>query len=547
VRLPDRVALSDSDIESHSAISPDGRWIAFVGSSGEQERVYLRAIDSLDARPLQGTEGAISPFWSPDSRQIGFYADGKIQRVAVSGGPPQVICSGGIEALPSWGSAGQILFIEIGSERVGLWTVDANGGTPRRLLGPKGGQEVVNYLWPHFLPDGRHFLYLTLSAVGPNPRDRMHVALRVGSTDSTETKPLTEVGSRVEYASGHLLEVREGVLIARSFDPRMLRLSGEPVALADHVYQFNGPLMAGFSSSQTGTLVYEESTRPSRVAWVDRSGRELERLGLSGAILSVRLSPDARSVAVAINDEKKGSSDIWAYDFERRVPVRVTLDPRDEKMPVWAADGRSIYFRADWKGPPDVFRARVGAPESGEVVVERPGVQMPEDVSPDGRFLIFTEYMRRTNGDLWLQPLGGGNPVPLAQTPFDEKGARFSPDGRWIAYYSNESGSREVYLRPVGEAGDRARMSSGGGTMPRWRRDGRELYYLASDNAIMRVPLSTSGGPLKPGAAEVMFRVEGDLRDFDAAPDGQRFLLDVADPNPASLTVLSNWTSLVSR
>jgi Tol biopolymer transport system component len=280
---------------------------------------------------------------------------------------------------------------------------------------------------------------------------------------------------------------------------------------------------------------------------VDRAGREIERLGLSGAILSVRLSPDARSVAVAINDDKRGSSDIWAYDFERKVPVRVTLDPRDEKMPVWAADGRSIYFRADWNGPPDVYRVRLGAPESTEAAVVRPGVQAPEDVSPDGRFLIFLEFMRRTNADLWLQPLAGGDPVPLAQTPFDEKGARFSPDGRWIAYYSNESGSREVYLRPVGEAGERVRVSSGGGTMPRWRRDGRELYYVASDGTIMHVPLSIAGGRMQPGAAEVMFRVDGVLRDFDAAPDGQRFLLDVADPNPAPVTLLSNWTSLVSK
>jgi Tol biopolymer transport system component len=540
--LPARVALGDSDIESHSSISPDGRWIVYVGSSGEQDRLYLRAIDSLESRPLPGTEGAISPFWSPDSRQVGFYADGKIQRIPVAGGPPQVICPAGIEALPSWGSRGQILFIEIGRERAGIWIVDATGSTPRRILGPTSGDLNVNYLWPHFLPDGRHFFFIGTHFGG---RDRAHISLQLGSVDSTASTTITEVASRAEFASGHLLSVREGVLIAQPFDTRALRLTGEPVALADHVYQFNGPLTAGFSASQTGTLLYERSTRPSRVEWVDRTGRELERLGLSGAILSVRLSPDARSVAVAINDDKRGSSDIWTYEFERKVPVRVTLDPRDEKMPVWSADGRFVYFRADWMGPPDVYRVRVGAPGSEEPVVERPGVQMPEDASPDGRFLIFTEFMRRTNGDLWQFPLAGGPPVPVAQTPFDEKGARFSPDGRWIAYYSNESGSSEVYLRPLGEAGERARISSGGGTMPRWRRDGRELYYLASDNAIMRVPLSISGGRPQPGPAEALFRVEGDLRDFDIAPDGQRFLVDVAEPDPAPLTLLSNWLSLL--
>jgi serine/threonine protein kinase len=541
VRLPDRVALSDSDIESHSAISPDGRWIAFVGSSGEQERIYLRAVDSLEAHPLPGTEGAISPFWSPDSRQIGFYADGKIQRVAIAGGPPQVICPAGIEALPSWGSSDQILFIQLGPETGGVWMVSGAGGEPRRIVPVEPG--VVAQLWPQFLPDGRRFFYMSMT----RGADRSRISLRVGSLDSSKPETLLPVSSRVEYASGCLLHVREGVLLAQRFDARTLRASGEPVALAEHVYQFNGPLMAGYSVSQVGTLVYEAGTAPSRVVWVDRSGRELERLGLAGSILSVRLSPDARSVAVAINDDKKGSSDIWTYEFERKVPVRVTLDPRDEKMPVWAADGRSIYFRADWAGPPDVYRVRVGAPESGEPVVQRAGVQVPEDVSPDGRFLVFGVFMRRTNSDLWLQPLAGGDPVPIAQTPFDERDARFAPDGRWIAYQSNESGSREVYVRSLAEAGERARISSGGGTMPRWRRDGRELYYLASDKAIMRVPLSISSGRLQPGAAEAMFHVDAELRDFDVAPDGQRFLLDLAEPNPASLTVLSNWPSLVSK
>jgi eukaryotic-like serine/threonine-protein kinase len=540
VRLPDRVALSDSDIESHSAISPDGRSLAFVGTSGEQERIYLRAVDSLEARALPGTEGAISPFWSPDSRQIGFYADGKIQRVAIAGGPPQVICPGGIEALPSWGSSDQILFIQLGPEVGGVWVVSGAGGEPRRIVPVNPG--AIAHLWPQFLPDGRRFFYMSMS-----PDDRSRLPLRVGSLDSSKTEDLVPASSRVEYASGCLLQVREGVLVAQRFDAQTLRASGEPVPLAEHVYQFNGPLMAGYSVSQVGTLVYEASTAPSRVVWVDRAGRELERLGLSGAILSVRLSPDARSVAVAVNDDKKGSSDIWTYDFERKVPVRVTLDPRDEKMPVWTADGQSLFFRCDWYGPPDICRVAAHSPESVTRVVARPGVQVPEDVSPDGRFLLFGEFMRRTNSDLWLQPLAGGDPIPIAQTPFDEKGARFAPDGRWIAYQSNESGSREVYVRSLTEAGERARISSGGGTMARWRRDGREIYYLAPDKAIMRVPLSISSGRLQPGAAEAMFHVDAELRDFDVAPDGQRFLLDIAEPNPASLTVLSNWPSLLSR
>ncbi len=534
------VTLSESDIESHSSISPDGRWIVFVGSSSEKERLYLRPLDSLEAVPLPGTEGGISPFWSPDSRYVGFFADGKLQKIAVSGGPPQAICEAGIEALPSWGSSGQILFIQIGMQNSGLWAVDANGGEPRRVRAVDFAHGEKALVWPFFLPDGRRYLFVTIV----ENRDRMHLPLRVGSLDSTETTTVGDVSSRVELASGNLLSVREGVLLAQLFDTRTLRTGGEAVTLAEHVYQFNGPLMAAFSASRTGVVVYEPSTRPSRLTWVDRTGRELEALPLTGVILHIRIGPDSRTLALSIDDEKKGSSDIWTYDFQRRLPSRATLDPRDEKAPVWSADGRSILFRGDWVGPPDVYRVSVGSPEGAAPLVVRPGVQSPEDVSPDGRFLVFTEWSRRTNGDLWLVPLtGDGQAVALTQTPFDEKGARFSPDGRWLAYYSNESGSREVYLRPVTGSGERIRVSSNGGTMPRWRRDGRELFYLAPDGAVMAVPIAPGVRP-QPGVGSALFRVEGVLRDYDVAADGQRFVVDVAEPDPAPIRVLANWPSL---
>jgi len=539
VALPPGVVLSQSDIESHSSISPDGRWLVFVGSSGEKEQLYLRAIDSIESHSLAGTEGAISPFWSPDSRNIGFFADGKIQRIPVAGGPPQLICNGGIEALPNWGSSGQILFVQVGPG-AGLWVVDAAGGEPRRIRGIDAPNETA-HLWPRFLADGRQFLFTSIDA----SLERRGFPLRLGSLDAKEATIVGRVSSRFEIASGHLLVVREGVLLAQPFDGK--RLTGEPRALAEHVYQFNGPLMAGFSASQTGTIAYELATRPSRVSWLDRHGAVLETLPVTGAVLSLRLSPDDRRMAMAIDDEKKGSSDIWTYDFERRLPARVTLDPRDEKNPVWSADGRTIYFRCDWHGPPDVCRVTVGAPETAAPFVERPGVELPEDVSPDGRSLVFTEFIRRTNGDLWLHPLAGqGQAAPLTQTPFDEKGARFSPDGRWLAYYSNESGNREVYLRPVAETGERVRVSSGGGTMPRWRRDGKELFYLAPDKAVMSVPLGPGGRP-QPGVATVLFRVDGVVRDFDAAAEGQRFLVDIAEPDPAPILVLANWPALLAK
>jgi hypothetical protein len=421
--------------------------------------------------------------------------------------------------------------------------VNASGGEPRRVVAVDFARGATAHVWPYFLPDGRHFLFITIGVA----LERSRLPLQVGSIDSTEISKVAEVSSRVEYVQGYLLHVREGVLLAQPFDPKSARLAGEPVALADHVYQFNGPLLAGFSASQTGVVVYEPSPSSSHVSWLDRTGKELEILPVTGAIRALRLSPDGRTLAMGVEDEKEGSSDIWTYDLERRLPARVTLDPRDEKIPVWSSDAQSIFFRCDWAGPPDICRVPVRSPESAAPVVVRPGVQVPEDVSRDGRYLVFTEFMRRTNGDLWLLPLSGdGKPVPIAQTPFDEKGARFSPDGRWLAYYSNESGNREVYLRSVERSGERLRVSSAGGTMPRWRLDGRELFYLSSDNRVMSVSLS-AGPRLQPSAASTLFRVEGVVRDYDVVADGRRFLLDVAEPDPAPLAVLANWPALLAR
>ena len=544
VTLPPGVVLSETDIESHSAISPDGRWIVFVGFTGEKDRLYLRAVDSLEARALTGTDGAITPFWSPDSRFIGFFADGKIQKIAVGGGPPQIICDAGIECRPSWGSGGQILFVQLGGPEIGgLWAVEVNGGKPRRIRSVDFAHGENAHVWPFFLPDGRHFLFITIVS----PLERSRLPLRVSSLDSADkATTVGEVASRVEYAQGHLLQVREGVLVAQPFDLRTMRIGGEPTTLAEHVYQFNGPLMAAFSASQTGVILYEPSIRSSRLSWLNRAGRELESLPLTGAIKAMRLSPDGRSVAMGIEDEKLGSSDIWTYDLERHLPVRVTLDPRDEKSPVWSADGQSIFFRCDWFGPPDIGRVSVRSPESAAVIVMRPGVQSPEDVSPDGGSLLFSEFVRRTNRDLWLMPLSAGaKPVPISQAPFDEKGARFAPDGRWMSYDSNESGTREVYLRPVEASGERLRVSSTGGTMARWRRDGKELYYLAPDNTVMATPLSV--GRPQPGVTTALFHVEGVVRDYDVAADGQRFLVDVAQPDPAPLTLLANWPGLLPK
>jgi Tol biopolymer transport system component/predicted Ser/Thr protein kinase len=543
VVLPDGVDFKYGEIEGQSSLSPDGRKLVFVGGAAGQRRLYLRSLDSLATSPLEGTEGAVSPFWSPDSRSIGFFADGKLQRKEASGGPPQPICEAPfLETLPSWGSAGQILFAQIGPEKPGIYVASAGGGQPRRLI-YSGGSENFG-IWPNFLPDGRRFLYVTRDF--DKGEDRRWY-LRWGSLDSTKTTAITDaIASRIEYVHpGYLVFGRRGALLAQPFDIKSLRLTGDPVTLAEHVYYFNGPAMTGFSASQAGVVSYEKLAPPSRVAWLDRSGRELETIGLDGIVASARLSPDGRMVAAAVRDEKLGTSDLWLYDLSRRLASRLTLDEGDEQAPVWSADGKKIFFRSDRAGPPDLFEIPVTSPGQETVLLRRAGVQNPEDASPDGRSLCFSEWSRRTNPDIWLLPLSGkSEPVPLARTPLYEAGARFSPDGRWIAYVSNESGAREIYLRPVDGGGERIRVSSGGGDMVRWRRDGKELFYLSGKGEIMAIPLGPGARP-DPGAPSPLFRLEGEVRDYDVAADGQRFLVDTAPAEPAPISVLINWQALL--
>ena len=543
IGLPEGVSFENGEIEGQHAVSPDGRKIVFVGGAQAHSRLYLRSLDSLETIPLEGTDGGISPFWSPDSRSLGFFANGKVQRLDFSG-PPRIICEAPfLESLPSWGSAGEILFATLGPENPGIFAVSASGGQPRPIISRETKGSVGIGIFASFLPDGKRFLFLTRDFDSQEDR---RWRLRAGSVDSPESTEISDaIWSRVEYADpGHLVYVRQGVLMAQPFDLEKLRFSGEPVSLADRVYYFNGPAQAGFSASQAGVVTYEKLSLPSRVAWLDRGGRELERLPLEGIVSSVRLSPDGRMIATHVRDEQLGTSDLWLYDLSRRLSVRLTHDIGDDQAPVWSADSERIYFRGDRFGPPDIWVIPVATPGREVPLFRRPGVQHPEDVSPDGKFLVLTEWNRKTNGDIFLQPLSeGAEPTPLESGPYYEAGARFSPDGRYLAFASGESGSLEIYVRPLESRGERVRVSAQGGRMPRWRRDGKELFYVASNGDIVAVPMQPGGRP-DPGAPSVLFRLDGELRDYEVEATGQRFLVDLAPTERAPIGAIVNWPTL---
>jgi eukaryotic-like serine/threonine-protein kinase len=541
VSSPEGASFHSGEILTKSALAPDGRSLALVAFAHGVSRLYLRTFDSMTPRPLAGTEGAQSPFWSPDGRFIAFAAEGKLKKIPVGGGPPQTICDVSFEGSGSWSREGIILFAEAAPGREGIHRVSAGGGERTRVTSLDEARKDRFHFWPQFLPDGRHFLYVAVSV-----EPRLQHEVRIGSLDSKATESLGAIDSRVEYTPpGYLLFVREGSLLARPFDAKMRRFTGDARPIVDRLYYFYGPANAGFSASGNGILAYEEGKTPTRLVWLDRNGRELSTLASLEEVDDLRLSSDGRRVAFDVADPRTGTSDIWVHDLTRGVSTRLTSDPADETAPIWSRDASRIVFRSDRHGPPDLLEI----PSDGgsvQTVVDVPGPKIPEDVSPDGSLLLFSQSDRTTGDDLWFLPITGERkPAPFLRTRFDESDGRFSPDGRWIAYASDESTETEVYVSPRDGAGGRVRISRDGGFRPRWRRDGRELFFEAPRGRLMAASVKT-GASLEAESPTELFRVDPAIFDYDVSPDGQRFLVSKpAKPPGPPITVVVHWPGLL--
>jgi Tol biopolymer transport system component len=531
---PQGTNFHSGEISTNTAVSPDGRTLAVVAWLGGRSAVSLRPIGSLSYRPLAGTEGAASPFWSPDSRLLAFFEGGKLKKIDFTGGPPRTICDVAFEGTGTWNEKGDILFAQAGP-RAGIFRVRADGGEPSRLTTPeKQGREF--HFWPRFLPDGRHFLYIRI-VVDP---DSTH-ELRVGSLDSKETSSLGRLDSRVEYApDGFLLFAGDGALLARPFDAGNRRWSGEPFAVVERLHTFWTPANAGFSVSGNGVLAYEQGSVPSRVVWLDRVGREVSSVTSTDQVNHLRLAPDGSRAAIDVIDPRTGTADLWVFDTARGVSLRLTSDPIDEKSAVWWPDGRRLLFKSDRYGPPDIWEMAADG-GSAKPLLELPGVETPQDLSSDGKLLLFTQADRTTGLDIWILSVESREAVAFRHSRFTEDEPRFSPDGNWIAYDSDESGSSEVYVAPRGKSGGTIRVSRDGGFSPRWRRDGRELFFLAPGRRLMAAPVKISES-LEVGSPAELFRAGKPVLAFDAAPDGQRFLVsEMANPPAPPITVVVNW------
>jgi len=515
-------------------ISPDGKKIVFSAALGTAVRtLWVRTIDSSAPRQLNGTEGAGHPFWSPDSRYIAFYADGSLKKVHFSGGAPVVICASDPYRGGDWSRDGTIL---IGYNGSGVLKVSSAGGTPVPVTSLDETQRDTTHRFPSFLPDGKHFLFLA----GPHTADNTLDVICVGSMDTKMRKPLIHATSNAAYYDGWILFVRDQILMAQRFDAKTLETSGDPIALPEQRIEFDGITgRAIFSIATDGTLVYEtgEGLRQTQLTWVERSGKTLQTIGEPQPFGQVSLSNDGRYVAYSLLPRQS----IWMYDIGRGITTRITNSKSRDSAPIWSPDGTKIVFSSNRTGHAYdlyVYDTRTAAEE---LLLASDKDKIPTSWSPDGQYILYNLLSLGPNRvDIGYFSFADHKAHVYLATPFVEVGARFSPDGKWVAYSSSESPPLQLYIAPFPPTGAKWQVSSRSGGTPHWRGDGKELYYYSAATKILAVPIHLSTPP-EIGQTVTLFDVHFGLTPtWDVTADGQRFLInsrggDTAGPAPLTL------------
>jgi eukaryotic-like serine/threonine-protein kinase len=530
------------------ALSPEGRTLAMVAYSPQANNYVLwtHEVGGQRTSSLDGTQGASYPFWSQDGRFIGFFADGKLKKVELSGGQPQVLCDAPNGRGGTWNRDGVIVFApNIGG---GLFRVASQGGSPVEMTQPDSSRHETDHRWPVFLPDGKHFLYLAANFTGQHEYN----AIFLGSLDSQERRLLVTTGANAAYAEpGYLLYLRDNkTLVAQRFDLKRYVLSGEPHTLSDEVLYTPLVDRAVFSVFGGAVLVTQTGggASVSQLAWFDRNGKSVGTVGTPGSYNNVRLSPDGRRVAA---DQTEGRSiDIWIHDLARAASMRLTFDPGAPGSPIWSPDGKGILFVANRK-----FGNQLGlknADGSGsEVDIGDISIVLNDwDWSRDGKYILFGK-----GNELWYLSWPERVAKPLLQAKWTVRNAQFSPDGRWVAYASNETGSLEIYVSAFPSVNGKWLVSSGGGQEPRWRQDGKELFYVSADGKMMAVTV-TAGVSFEAGSPVALFQTHrrqplsySDVFSYDVSGDGQRFLIatKMDEANAAPLSIHLNWASEMEK
>ena len=529
-----------------ATLSHDGRRIVFGAVDADSvTRLWVRDLATGDLRALVGTEEAQYPFWSADDRWIGYFSrrEQSLRKIPADGGTPFTICGAVDGKGGTWNRDGVILFSP--SPGAPIHRVSAEGGESEPVTALEEGR-YNSHRHPRFLPDGRHFLFLARS-----PREDRSVAM-LGDLDSGVVRELLATTTQAEYAFGHLLFQREGVLLARPFDPDTLEPSGTAVSLAAGVLTVPAAGLAHFSVSRTGTLVLHRGAivRPVQLELRDRSGRVLDRLATpSSGFRDMEFSPDGGRIAVSV-DSPTQDIDIYILDLSRRTELRFTLERSEDVWPLWSPDGTAIYYASNPDGPHDVFRKAVGGSAPAEVVVDVPRTAVPAAISPDGLTLVSLQYLS-DHRELWRHDLSGDADESSLGLPVFGSRAAFSPDGRWLAFVGFDDGRPEILVSPFPGPGRLVQVSRDGGAAPYWTADGGEILYLSLAGQVVSVRVETTGPDLELGPPEALFDALPPalgFRNFAASPDGQRFLFvpEAAFGAANELEIVTDWPSRVA-
>ncbi len=541
------------------AVSPDGKWLAFTAATGSRVQLWLRSLADGNANSVESTDGAAHPFWSPDSRSVGFFAGGRLKKIELGGGPPVTLCQASVGTGGTWSREGVILFTVLGVAQISR--VSASGGMPELVLRAGSGETDLHE--PFFLPDGRKFLYLAISGGRKDAG-----GIFVGSLDGELRQRVLPHDSNAVFVPGdpdhrnrgHLLFGREGGLMAQAFDSETLRISGEAIPIAARLGTVLGANLSyrrrNFSASDNGLLIYDPHTdrQRSQLLWVDRNRKTLQILAQLDNISTPSLSPDESRIVVARKDLATNNNDLWLADALGGNPVRFTFDPASDLLGLWSPDGRRIVWTSTRNGSFDLYEKEVSSNGRDTLLLRSEQPKFPLDWSRDGRFLLYRQINPQTNHDIYVLPVGGERkPFPYLQTPAMENGGAFSPDGSWIVYSSDESGRFEVYLESFPTHGGKRQISLTGGSGPRWRADGKELYYYSLDGSLMGVPVTGGGANLTTGTPAALFAFRPvspiTIPSFAVTRNGQRFLLStiVEIDATAPFSLVQNWTLGIKR
>jgi Tol biopolymer transport system component len=530
-------------------VSPDGRRLVFTTTTAEgKTQLWIRALASLTSVPLAGTEGATFPFWSADGEHIGFFADGKLKRIDAAGGFPLTLYDAPNGLGGTWNREGVIVFAP--SIEGPLYQISAAGGTASAVTILDSSKREGTHAWPWFLPDGRHFLYRAGST------GAIDGTIHVASIDSPghDSRIIMQSQSNALYSQGYLLFLREKTLMAQPFDAKRLATTAEAVPVAEQVRILPTYWRAAIAVSANGFLVYRsgESAAGAQLAWFDRNGKQTATLGQPGLLSGIRIAPDQKSVAISMFDSAANNRDIWLYDLARKRKTRFTFGAAEEREPIWSPDGQSIVFNSNLKGHFDLYRKPSNGAGVEELLYADDKDKYPTSFSPDGKLLLYMVYYDpASKNQLWILPLDGPpggerKPVLFAQTAFNATWGQFSPDGRWIAYASDESQRSEIYVALIPGPGGKKQISTAGGDQPVWRNDGKEIFYLGGDHRLIAAEVSSNSDVLELGAIQPLFGpiAANPGHSYDVSADGQRFLVraGVQDTNVEPLTLVHNWT-----